>query len=113
MTLKPCANCPFRADVQFVLSSDRAKQIAKDVIQGDEAFHCHKTVRYSANDRKDNLDNAKPCIGAIKAIAKERGDAKANLWVRMGVMFGHINLDVIDQSTPVHNASEFIENLSI
>ena len=41
--LKPCADCPFRADVQFVLSGDRARQIAKDVIQGDEAFHCLDT----------------------------------------------------------------------
>ncbi len=112
MTLKPCADCPFRADTQFVLSSDRAQQIARDVIQGDSAFHCHKTVRYG-DDGNDNLEDAKPCIGAIKAIAKERGDARANLWVRMAARFGHINLDAIDQSTPVHNASEFIENLSI
>ncbi len=110
--LKPCSNCPFRQDVDFFLSEDRAQQIARDVIQGDSAFHCHKTVRYG-NDGEDNLDDAKPCIGAIKAIAKERGDARANLWVRFGVMFGHINLDAIDQLTPVHNAAEFIENLSI
>lgn len=110
--LKPCPDCPFRADIQFILPSKTVQRIVKDVIQGDSAFHCHKTVKYGENGAI-LTGKEKPCIGAIKAIAKERGDARANLWVRMGVLVGVINLDEIDDEISVHNAEEFIEHLSV
>lgn len=108
----PCKNCPFRADSSMVLSRDRATEIAEKVILGDSAFHCHKTVTYEDGEGV-HTGNEKPCVGAMLAIAKERGDAKANFWVRLGAMIGEIDVDSLDYSVDVHNASEFIEELSI
>jgi hypothetical protein len=111
--MKPCIDCPFRSDIEFVLSESRTQQIARDVIRGDEAFHCHKTTEFDNDGSFIYSDRAKPCIGAIKAIKKERGDARASLWVRLGIMTGMIDLELIDNDIPVYDADEFVESVSI
>lgn len=108
----PCKDCPFRSDVNFYLSEPRARQIANDVILGDGSFPCHKTTHNFRKGQFDYLGKEKPCNGAMLAIEKERGDARANLWVRMGVMLGAIDVDSLDRSVSVRNAQEFVEDLS-
>lgn len=105
----PCKDCPFRKDVRFYLGEPRAREIANKVILGDSSFPCHKTV--CANTPRD-FSKETACVGALLSIQKERGTATANLWVRLGVMCGAINIDSLDQSVPVRNAQEFIEDLS-
>lgn len=112
LAVKPCNNCPFRADVSFYLGRDRATQIANDVILGDRAFHCHKTTEHGYDGEVVYTGNEKPCVGAMLAIAKERGDARASLWVRLGAMIKEIDIDSLDFSVEVHGAKEFIKKLS-
>lgn len=109
----PCANCPFRSNVPFFLRKERAQRIANDVINGDTWFACHKTVNYDANDEGDDLANASICIGSILSIAKQHGNAMANLGVRLKVLCGEVDLSKIDDSVPVWNADEFVENVGI
>lgn len=111
--MRPCIDCPFRSDIEFILSESRTREIAKDVIRGDKAFHCHKTTEFDNDGNFVYSDRVKPCLGAIKAIEKERGDAKASLWVRLGIMTGMIDLEAIDNDILVYNADEFIESVSI
>jgi hypothetical protein len=109
---KPCKDCPFRSDVSFYLGEDRAEQIVNDVILGDSAFHCHKTLTYCSIDGDGNYihtGNEKPCIGALLAIAKECGDARANLWARLGSLIGQIDIENLDHSVAVHSPQEFID----
>lgn len=107
----PCSNCPFRANVDFRLSEARAEQIAGDVILGDTWFACHQTVDYS--DDEPSADNSSVCVGSLLSIAKERGDAMANLGVRLKVLSGQLELNDIDSSIPVWNAAEFVKNVGI
>lgn len=112
LVVKPCNNCPFRADVEFYLGLDRATQIANDVILGDQAFHCHKTTEHGYDGEFVYTGAEKPCVGAMSAIAKERGDARASLWVRLGAMIKAIDVDSLDYSVDVDSVEEFIEKLS-
>lgn len=105
----PCKDCPFRADVSFYLGEERAAQIVDDVILGDHAFHCHKTIIYGELDEIIRTGNEKPCIGAMLAIAKERSDATANFWVRLGSMVGEIDIKNLDQNIEIHSPLSFIE----
>jgi hypothetical protein len=109
MTQKPCKDCPFRSEVSFYLGEDRASQIVNDVILGDSAFHCHKTIIYGDDDEIVRSGNEKPCIGALLAIAKERGDSRANLWARLGSLIGQIDIENLDHSVAVHSPQEFID----
>jgi hypothetical protein len=109
MTQQPCKDCPFRAEVSFHLGKERAQQITNDVILGDSAFHCHKTIIYGSGDEIVRSGNEKPCIGSMLAIAKERGDARANLWLRMGFLIKEIDVDSLDNSVNIHSVNSFIE----
>ena len=111
MSQQPCKDCPFRSEVSFCLGKERAQQIANEVILGDGALYCHKTLTYSSIDDDGgyiHTGNEKPCVGAILAIAKERGDATANPWVRMGVRIKRIDINSLDKSVKVHSAKQFV-----
>ncbi|MFK5949514.1 MAG: hypothetical protein QM500_12180 [Methylococcales bacterium] len=102
---KPCANCPFRNDVQAIsLSDGRREQIIEDLLSGkDSAFHCHKTVHRSDGRNFDDNDEYVPkdicqCPGAAAVAQKFGRDVTV---VQIAIRLGVISADYYDESLPL------------
>lgn len=95
---RPCAKCPFRADVPNYLRSGRRIQIATAIAQGGD-FPCHETTvdcydEDGMSDRQATSDS-KLCAGAIKA-ALASGAVPQN--IRIMSRLGMIDLDAIERT---------------
>jgi len=96
---EPCDNCPFRTDDQAIqLSKNRKKGIA-DSILGDSGFSCHKTTTFDDDGNYQRTSKDRPCVGAGRFIAANRGDVRANLSFRIEVMRGVLDPDRIEGGT--------------
>lgn len=95
---KPCANCPFRNDIEFHLHDRRVDEIA-DALENDQVFHCHKTVDYSG-DRPAVKQTTQFCAGA-RATLENQGSFP--LPFRLGAMLG-IYDKPLESPQPVHDS---------
>jgi hypothetical protein len=99
----PCANCPFRTDVESYLRPERIRSIA-DSVQADESFYCHQTVDYDDSDEGSTLSRrARLCAGMMATVEREDRPVQA---MRMGERLGMYNRDALDQDAPVYNSIE-------
>lgn len=95
---RPCAKCPFRADVPNYLRARRRIEIATAIAQGGD-FPCHETTvdcedEDGMSDRIATSDS-KLCAGAIKA-ALAAGAVPQN--IRIMARLGMIDLDAIEST---------------
>lgn len=106
---RPCSNCPFRTDIVFPLSADRAREIADSLEQ--ETFPCHKTVDYGLEDPVDQLnDGTQHCAGAaIMRLKMNRPGRMIQIAERLGLC----DLSSYDLSAAVFSDDrDFIEGRS-
>ncbi len=111
-TLKrPCADCPFRADIQPFLHPGRVEEI-QDVLAVGGTFACHKTVDYDKTDEDGEPLPGKGehfCAGALILMEKEyadNGGCAYNQQVRFAMRFGLFNPDTLDMTAPVFESFE-------
>lgn len=96
---RPCAKCPFRADVPNYLRSGRRVEIAESIARG-EGFVCHETTVPGAEDEEGfstrvEGPDSKLCAGAVKS-ALAAGGCPQNL--RVMERLGMIDLDEIENT---------------
>lgn len=104
--MKPCNNCPFRADTKpFPLGRDRRQQIA-DALLNDAAFGCHKTTSFDEDGIYKWTEKESPCVGAARLIENELGDVAANVAFRMAIAFKKFDRNEIDYSVPTLDTVE-------
>jgi hypothetical protein len=82
----------------------------------NNAYYIRLVSIYSSSTRSDYVcrcytSSTRGGVGSLLSIAKERGDAMANLGVRLKVLSGQLELNDIDTSIPVWNAAEFVKNV--
>jgi hypothetical protein len=105
---QPCNNCPFLKEPAFHgLSQEKAKSIL-DEINGDSAFHCHKTVDYSDGNEGTITKDSKLCLGAAIFLEKTRDDGglRANRGFRLGLMVKEFEMDELVMTAPVYDSAE-------
>lgn len=96
----PCANCPFRSDIDPYLRPERAQEIAQALIEGG-TFECHKTVDYQNTDEEDTPDtsHAQHCAGAL--LTMERGGT-VNQMMRIAERLGLYDYERMKDDAPVY-----------
>lgn len=94
----PCANCPFRSDIEFSLSAEKVALILL-ALQGDLDFPCHNTT--AAIGCKSG--NEKGCIGAAIFLEHTREDGlRANRSFRIRESeCGEFSRELLDMNAPV------------
>lgn len=102
----PCKTCPFRSDVEFVLTEDKAEAIVA-ALQGDGDFPCHNTTAATGC----TPGQEKGCIGAAIFLEHVRENGlRANLTFRLREQWCQdFNRESLDMAAPVFsNEDEFI-----
>jgi hypothetical protein len=95
--VRPCSDCPFRADRRFPLR--RASEIAEGIFKKDRTFCCHKTVRRWPVEEQH-------CAGAL--ILHERL-GKPNWRIRFAHALGLYDPARLDMLAPVvRSIAEFL-----
>ena len=115
--IRPCENCPFRSDKLFPLHSERAKEIAKHLLENDGSFSCHKTIDYGHYDEFEetpdslrDLDNESFCAGALIILAKE---GSPNRIPRIAAFFEEFEPSKLDMDSSVYDSfAAFIQAMS-
>lgn len=103
----PCANCPFRRDVRFFLTKERAEEIT-NCLKNDGHFACHKTVDYSGDGDGLITEDSVFCAGALIMLEKE-GIRQNNAFIRIAMAVGLFNPKRLKMNSPVYNSChEFI-----
>lgn len=64
---KPCADCPFRADITFYLDPKRAQAILDAILVHDQTFACHNTLHGARDDEGayQATGTEQHCAGAL------------------------------------------------
>ena len=69
---RPCAQCPFRSDINPFLTRARAMEIATSLDRAE--FPCHKTLDYSQAANNDGegaeTDKTAHCAGALIVLER-------------------------------------------
>lgn len=101
---KPCANCPFRNDVDFDLR--RRRDIAADIIDRQASFACHKTTCHDDEGNHVPRDKEQHCAGAM--ILLER-IGRPNQMMRIAERIGMYDRTKLDMAAPVYRTrAEFV-----
>lgn len=95
---RPCADCPFRCDVEFYLHPDRAVEIA-DSLRSDQTFNCHRTLEYT-DDGPQYVDRTNFCAGALKTVLNG-GDLRYNAPMQIAERLGVFDPDKLQADMPV------------
>lgn len=99
---RPCAKCPFRADVPGYLRRKRAQDIATS-IAGGAIFYCHQTTE-EVDDELVGTERSSFCAGAL--ILMEKAEAP-NQAMRTAERLGLYDPERMDTTAPVH--ASFVE----
>ena len=103
----PCAECPFRNDIEPYLREGRARSIATAIIK-DSSFHCHKTVDYSGDNQGVVTADSEECAGSV--IVQEKM-GRANQAMRIAERLGWYDRNLMNMDAPVFaNLRQFIEH---
>lgn len=67
MTLtKPCPKCPFRTDIKPFLTTGRAREICRELLQGQATFACHQTTKFDDDgEYLGHSEKEQHCAGAL------------------------------------------------
>lgn len=104
---KPCANCPFRSDIDGFLRPDRAAEIVHTITVGDGTFSCHKTNDIDDEGETIETQKTQHCAGAL--IFLEHDD-NPNQMMRIAERLGIYDRHKLDMTAPVFKtAKDFIE----
>lgn len=90
---KPCANCPFRTDIEPFLRRARAREIVRDIERGE--FICHKTIDY---ENRRNDEGEKVCAGSL--IMQEKS-GRIGQMTRICERLGMYDRSLLDMDAPV------------
>lgn len=106
MIKRPCAHCPFRADIEPYLRPERCEEIRDSLTQGG-MFPCHETVDHYARSRAGE----RWCAGALLIMEEEFGaGASANQMVRICEGLGDLDLDQLEDTGVVFESfDEWVE----
>jgi hypothetical protein len=105
--VRPCDQCPFRADIRPFLHRERAREIVEEIFYHDKSFTCHKTNNYDEEDG-DGVEtkDSQHCAGAM--IMLERYD-RPNQMMRWMERIKAYNRKLLDMKAPVFkNFTDFI-----
>ena len=103
---RPCKTCPFRSDIEFVLTESKAKAIVA-TLQGDGDFPCHNTTIATGC----LPGQEKGCIGAAIFLEHVRENGlRANRMFRMREQWCQdFSREALDMAAPVFSdEDEFI-----
>lgn len=95
---RPCADCPFRSDIEFHLHPDRAVEIA-DSLRSNEAFNCHRTLDYQ-DDGPQYVERTNFCAGALKTVLNG-GDLRYNAPMQIAERLGLFDPSKLQEDMPV------------
>lgn len=101
----PCANCPFRTDVDRYLTPGRYRELAHTLIDQGENFVCHKTVDYSGDDSQVT-DKSCTCAGAMIFLQKL---GRPNQAMQVMERIGAWSSDKLNMDAPVYGSREHFE----
>lgn len=102
-TLKtPCADCPFRCDVNRYLAPERAQEIMNESYE-DSNFYCHKTVDYSGDSEGDIVNKSRVCAGYLLTMENE---GRANQPTRIAERLGLYDRAQLDPEAPVYDSMQ-------
>lgn len=104
---RPCSDCPFRSDIKFYLSPERKEEIARNLVEDENTFACHKTTDHEGWDDGEYMATGQEshCAGAL--IIMENNNLIVDNWrLRMTVGLGLLDTDKLDLSSPVCGSFE-------
>lgn len=111
---KPCGNCPFRNDISFHLTVERAEEIAHAVTSLDQTFACHKTTREGAEDddgwsEMEATEKSQHCAGVLIMLEKME---QPNQMMRIAERLGMYDRTKLDMDAPVFDDTDgFIDQM--
>ena len=104
---KPCANCPFRDDIDPFITQERAEEIAESLSLQQLDFPCHKTVDYSGDDGGRIKDKSEMCAGAMIMLEKE---GRPTQMMRISERLGMYDASSLEMDSAVYSdCDEFVE----
>jgi len=92
---RPCDNCPFRIDVPPFIRPARAIEI----LTGDQAFACHKTVDYKGSFEGKLDELTQHCAGVLIILEREN---KPHQMMRIMERIGGYDQRKLDRKAPVY-----------
>lgn len=103
---QPCPQCPFRNDIAPYLTPGRVRQIEREVIGGQQDFHCHKTTGFTEPDDEGEQDTcvtpeSKRCAGM--AILCEKLNRPTQM-MRIEERLGFYDRAQMKMDAPVFNS---------
>lgn len=104
---KPCANCPFRSDIKPFITGARAKEICNSLVEQQQTFPCHKTVKYDDDEGNGRVvPKSEHCAGAMIMLERMQ---RPNQMMRIAERLGIYDYRKLDMESPVYqNAAEMI-----
>lgn len=106
---RPCQDCPFLKKGGIELHEGRLKQIKEGLMADDKRpFQCHKTTYSTGGVYDEDSDSYLPsgkesyCAGAMAFLYANR---RMNVPMRLGVIFGALNIDDLAASIPLIDTS--------
>jgi hypothetical protein len=99
---EPCADCPFRRDIDFHLSPSRAQEIA-DALMTGQTFACHKTTKETGHG------NEQHCAGALIFLEAQ---ANPNQLMRIAERIGYYDASQLTGDC-YESTEEFVEAMQL
>jgi hypothetical protein len=96
---KPCANCPFRTDIDPYLNDERAREIVDSLVRGE--FPCHKTLDYSHDDEDGEARNTQKTAHCAGALIMLEHDEQPGQMMRIMERIGGYDRRLLDMESPV------------
>ncbi|WP_109479206.1 DUF6283 family protein [Paraburkholderia sp. C35] len=96
---KPCAQCPFRTDVEPYLRTERVEELCDAIVRHDKTFQCHKTLTHDDEGRALPTDKDQHCAGALIMLEHMR---RPNQMMRIAYRLGFYDKRKLDMSAPVY-----------
>lgn len=105
----PCANCPFRTDINFYLRPGRREEIV-EALRNDQIFACHKTLDGEWDDegRYAITGTESHCAGAL-IVMKKSNELADNYMYRMAQVVGIFDPEKLNMGAPVEDSLELFE----
>jgi hypothetical protein len=98
---RPCANCPFRADIPPYLRGGRVREIERGARAGHD-FHCHRTIKYDTEDGRGRVTaDSERCAGFAIVLEKE---GLTTQMMRIEERIGTYDPGANDMGAPVYDS---------